>query len=175
MGEVEGLSRMDDHEAFLHWFAGFVAGEAYFVIAPATESGYYYTCLRIKLRDDDLDVLLEIQDNLGIGTIHRRKPRGTSRPCAVWQVTNIVGCRRLVHIFDDHPLRAKKRRDYEVWRDAVEEMSKPMEQRDRRKLRYLYDKIRLVRQYEVPDEEVDYDYESEEVQLRLPYVEDKDE
>lgn len=28
-------------------------------------------------------------------------------------------CRQLVSIFDAHPLRAKKARDYSVWREAV--------------------------------------------------------
>lgn len=36
-----------------------------------------------------------------------------------WYATKLADCMALVDVFDRHPLRAKKKRDYEIWRAAV--------------------------------------------------------
>lgn len=157
---------MNDN-AFLDWLAGFVAGEGCFYAGKSSNCRQVETRLEIHLRDDDLDILLEIQERLGMGTIYRLpRKKDSGYPQAAWSVARTTECRRLVDIFDVHPVRAKKRRDYEVWREIVLERSKPLEQRNLEKMYYLADKLRLVRQYELPEELSDY--EPGIVQLSLP-------
>lgn len=165
-------NRTDD-EQFLDWFAGFVDGEGCFSIRQFPQATGWYTRLQIDLRDDDLDILLEIQDRLGLGAISRRhyKEAG-AHDSAVWCVATRADCFRLVSIFDAHPLRAKKRRDYLVWRLAVIENQKPFRMRDLAKMKFLADKIRLIRAYE-PQEEITF--EPGGIQLSFPTTEDEDE
>jgi len=112
---------MDD--GFGHWFAGFVDGEGCFEVRKSTAGG----CLRyvprfsLVLREDDKAILLEIQDRLGAGCIAKRnKPGGV-----IDQYQLIIetrrDCPKLVDVFDRYPLRAKKAREYPIWREAVME------------------------------------------------------
>lgn len=104
--------------------------------------------LNITLRDDDLDVLLRIQEVLGMGTIHRaNRKRENKNSTMMWTVSRAKDCDRLAEIFGRFPLRNKKQRDFEIWREAVKEQSNPLKQRNLRKMAYLHDKIRLVRSY----------------------------
>lgn len=158
---------MDDD--FLHWFAGFIAGEGAFIIAPRYDgSGQQFTTrLKLGLRDDDIDILIEIQSRLNIGRIYRHNPKAENvNPMAMWIVADIAGCQKLVSIFRKYPLRARKQQDFEVWAEAVAENSRPLEQRDLAKMRYLADRIKLVRRYDA--EEEDETYQAGFLQLALP-------
>ena len=158
---------MDDD--FLNWFAGFVAGEGCFLILPRYDgSGQQFTTrLKLGLRDDDLDILIEIQSQLNIGRIYRHNPRAENvKPMAMWLVTRLAECQKLVLIFRKYPLRARKQQDFEIWAEAVEENAKPPVQRDLAKMRYLADRIKLVRRYDA--EEEDEVYQAGFLQLALP-------
>lgn len=112
----------DVDPAFGHWFAGFVDGEGCFRITE-NNGGRSMTCrFAINLRDDDAPILREIHSTLKMGTLNRDASQGThrtSQPRMRWQVYDKSGCMRLVAIFDRFPLRAKKGRDYAIWREAV--------------------------------------------------------
>jgi hypothetical protein len=110
-------------DGFGHWFAGFVDGEGCFVIfggSPTARTDYHCR-LVIEVRYDEQPILTEIQRRLGIGSIqrlpHRRAP--TSAPLTRWFVRSKADCAALVEVLDRFPLRAKKARDYAVWREAV--------------------------------------------------------
>lgn len=45
--------------------------------------------------------------------------QGAAKPSARWQVYDRYGCAVIVSLFDRYPLRAKKARDYAIWREAV--------------------------------------------------------
>lgn len=150
-------------ELFLTWFAGFVAGEGCFKMAQRQGQYHWRTDLVIALRDDDLDILLEIQERLGIGTIsHSLHSGGERKTAARWEAGGLSNSYKLVTILDTHPLRARKQKDYLVWREAVLENQKPPAQRDLAKMKFLADKLRLVRTYEPPEE---IDFESSAIQL----------
>ena len=166
-----------DDDAFLHWFAGFVDGEGCFFIKiypPGSNCRQFPTHLAIQLRDDDLDILLELQQRLQMGTITRNQlVNSPSNPIARWCVATITDCKRLVEIFNVYPLRTKKRRDFEIWRQAVAENCKDVSRRDLDKMRYLHDRLKLVRKYETSNNYVVY--ETENIQLTLPFKEGSDE
>lgn len=153
------LDRIDP--AFGHWLAGFVDGEGCFYIGriATTKKGVEYVNYRcaftIGLRDDDLPVLQQIQATLDMGRIDRKPPRGIGRGwMAVLLIARKADVRRLVDIFDDHPLRAKKARDYAVWREAVLEWhSKPngggvhLGRHDWSRMAQLHEDLKAVRKY----------------------------
>lgn len=105
---------------FGHWLSGFIDGEGSFVIAESR--GQFRCVFSLTLRDDDHDMLVECEKQTGIGSVSRRDRsygKGPDRPQSVWVVTNVRDCLALVRLLDRFPLRAKKRRDYEIWRQAV--------------------------------------------------------
>jgi LAGLIDADG endonuclease len=108
---------------FGHWLAGFIDGEGCFYIDFRVRNGWpRYSCsFHLVLRDDDAAILSEIQGRLGVGNLKRARPRGFpgSRPQLRLNVTSLAGCQRIIQILDVFPLRAKKARDYAIWREAV--------------------------------------------------------
>lgn len=105
-------------DGFGHWLAGFIDGEGHFYI---TRTGGWIRCgLIVNIRDDDAPVLEEVCGRLGVGRV---SPTGMNaargNPQVRWEVSTKGGCLKLVEIFDTYPLRAKKARDYAIWRQAV--------------------------------------------------------
>lgn len=114
---------MDD--AFGHWLAGFIDGEGCFGITRLRRDHGICWSLRftLKLRSDDRPILEECRDRAGgIGTIRSTKPRGHNLQ-AMWVIESRADCQALADILDRYPLRAKKARDYVIWREALMEWS----------------------------------------------------
>lgn len=110
-------------KAFGHWFAGFVDGEGCFWIHKE-KGGTYYAChFKIKVRDDDHAVIELIARTLGFGKVFRTKARPTpgrnGKASSVYLLQSKADCLALLPILDKFPLRAKKARDYAIWREAV--------------------------------------------------------
>lgn len=115
-----------DRDAFGHWLSGFSDGEScfslYFMKYPNQDIRPVVTCkFRITLREDDEPILKQIRDFLGVGTFYYREKSPYSRNV---QVTYCVhGMHDLVRViipnFETYPLRAKKRRDFELWKQGV--------------------------------------------------------
>lgn len=103
------------------WLAGFADGEGCFVINKQSEGGFN-PVFSLLLRADDAAILRELQGEFG-GRLHIHdhpdSSRPGSRPGCVWRVTAKRDLAGLVHYFDRFPLRAKKARDYGLWREAV--------------------------------------------------------
>lgn len=119
-GALPPEQRFDVAPALGHWFAGFTDGEGCFYMRRATKGNAFVCSFHVKLRADDRDVLEAICELVGHGKVSdvpRYSP--TRAPQAVFVVSTITGCSRIVDIFDEFPLRSKKARDYAVWRDAV--------------------------------------------------------
>lgn len=75
----------------------------------------------IKLRADDTPILEEIHERLGFGRVIPLPSRYGQRPQTEFTVWDKAGCVKLVEFFDRYPLRAKKARDFAIWREAVAE------------------------------------------------------
>jgi len=141
------------------WFAGFTAGDGCFGIVkynldnPRINYGCQFT---IALRADDRGILEEIHETLELGKIFDRPayPSGgrNNQAQTAFKVQSIADCAELVTLFEKYPLRAKKGRDFIIWKQAVAELQKPIDERNTDLLDYYFLKIREVRKYDEPDE-----------------------
>lgn len=99
------------------WFTGLVDGEGCFYIG---NDGCQFL---INMRADDDELLKMIRDVLGFGRIHYVRDTSTAyairRPACRFEVSRKQDCIQITHIFDRFPLRSRKARDFEVWREAV--------------------------------------------------------
>lgn len=109
---------------FGHWLAGFIAGEGSFVVTKMSREFGYVCRLVVQVRDDDSAILEEIQARTGLGYLCPHKPRGNINPGLTWNVSKKADVVALVDILDRFPLRAKKERDYLIWKQAVQEWGK---------------------------------------------------
>jgi hypothetical protein len=150
---------MDD--LFGHWLAGFIDGEGTFQIQhhPARRGARAHVSLRfsITLRNDDIAILEEIAERTGLGLVRRRRPRNhDSQPQATWRVGRKDECLRLVELLDRYPLRAKKRHDYTIWREAAllwNAVDSRTATNDWGPLLALIDRLKSGRRYAPPDKQ----------------------
>ena len=112
-----------DREAFGHYLSGFVDGEGCFSL-HVEEGGRRRPKAQfmIVLRADDSPILHQIQAFWGCGHFSLHENRGGVGKALqgryrVHAWAHLAGV--LVPHFDRFVLRAKKRRDYAVWREAV--------------------------------------------------------
>lgn len=104
---------------FGNWLAGFIDGEGCFGLYKRADSAGWIFRFFVKLRDDDTEILKECQKAVG-GTIrHIDSDNPNWGGQVLWSVSSRSDCLMLIEILDAHPLRAKKRKDYEIWREAV--------------------------------------------------------
>lgn len=107
---------------FGHWLAGFLDGEGTFAITQTSKDGTWRMVCQVLLRRDDQPILEEIRTRTGLGRVRTRNHftgLPGSKPQCIWVVARKDDVLRLVQILDAHPLRAKKARDYAIWREAV--------------------------------------------------------
>ena len=105
--------------AFGYWLAGFIDGEGCFLIRRDTSQDNFACLFEMKLRADDRPILDEICERAGCGKVVQKRARLGAKPQVMWRMGSRADALRLVAILDEFPLRAKKRRDYVIWREAV--------------------------------------------------------
>lgn len=103
---------------FGNWIAGFVDGEGCFFMAPVNRPGGYRPAFSLSVRADDDQILKLVRDTLDVGTVHYYTASSGSRVVR-WMVQAQKDCAALAQFFEEFPLRAKKRADWEIWREAV--------------------------------------------------------
>jgi hypothetical protein len=147
--------------AFGNWLAGFVDGEGCFYIAriatrkKGVEYVNYRCAFTIGLRDDDRAIIEEIRNTFGFGLMADVKPRGIGKsPMVYLQVLNKADVLLLVDFFDRFPLRAKKARDFAIWREAVLEWNSKLRgggrhigRQDWSRMAELHEELKAVRKY----------------------------
>ena len=101
------------------WFSGLVDGEGCFALRHNRKQ-WVAAELRINMRADDRPMLAAIKATLGFGrlTFHMKRSGG-SKPTVEFCVGHRRDLLTLVRLFDQYPLRSRKRKDYEVWRTFV--------------------------------------------------------
>jgi hypothetical protein len=111
----------DIDPGFGNWLAGFIDGEGSFLILPRGRGGYAIN-FSLRLRSDERAILEECMEVTGLGnlTLYPRPVRHPGQnPLLRWLICTKSDCRKLVEILDRFPLRAKKARDFAIWRQAV--------------------------------------------------------
>ena len=109
------------------YIVGFVDGEGSFTLTVAKhkekKSGLDpRLTFAIELRDDDLEILEAVQKTLGCGRIyHLNYERYGWYPHVILKVSSIVEIREsLIPFFRKYPLRAKKRKSFELFCQAAD-------------------------------------------------------
>jgi hypothetical protein len=151
--------RYDGREdaGFAYWLMGLVDGEGHFGIKAQRggDSDTHVPFFALKLRADEMPTLEYIVRELRCGQI-QMEPREGGNPLARWVVQSKPDCQRLMDVIDKYGLRAKKRMDYAIWRDAVcEWTNRPRGNRwhgptDDRRMRELKHRMETVRTYVDP-------------------------
>lgn len=121
-----------NRDDFGHWLSGFVDGEGcfelqYAIYGDQRNREHFHGRFILCLRRDDLAILETIQSYLGCGTINTRgitaimRAKGRDKPQAILRIERASDLHDvLVPHFEKHPLRAKKQRDFSVWKAGVE-------------------------------------------------------
>lgn len=112
------------------YIAGFVDGEGCFALKfrrdvrheRKNKPVYFYWDIEfvLMLRKDDKEILEAIRETLGCGRISVNK-RGMAR-YAVNNINDLM--HKIIPFFDSYHLRAKKRFDFELWKESLELLHK---------------------------------------------------
>jgi hypothetical protein len=150
--ELNQIPFPDIDDSFGNWLAGFVDGEGCFGIYNNDRGGRIYT-FKVALRADDAEILREIKNKLGVGRFAIRVKNGPgSNPAAVWVVQSIAELHDvIVPLFTKYKLRTKKKRDFEMFAEAVmmraSAFNKHLSTEHRNDLLALAAQLRAVKKY----------------------------
>ncbi len=154
-------------EAMAWWLTGLTDGEgSFFATANARNNDPRYARLLlvfvIGLRLDDMPALRSLHEWTQVGRLYTNGSTGgraNGYPQGQWRVTRLDHLHnRIIPLFDAHPLRTKKARDYAVWREIVtlarsstgyQGHSQRRSPEDWEKLRGLCKQLRAVRAYAI--------------------------
>jgi hypothetical protein len=127
------IAPLSDRDAFGHWLSGFVDGEGHFGLGFQSKNTLTPKArFSIMLRADDRAILEAIRDYWDCGKLCRVAARERSNATmtfsvrAAQQLANII-----VPHFERYPLRAKKARDFVLWRQGVLMVAKISARRQR--------------------------------------------
>jgi LAGLIDADG DNA endonuclease family protein len=112
---AQGLSAFDCHA-----LAGFVDAEGSFGLHTNNGGRSWACAMALAVRLDDGDLVSDLCRSTGLGHLFALRPRRGSRPQACWRVSSKRECLELARLLKRFPLRARKRRDFEIWTRAVE-------------------------------------------------------
>ncbi len=115
-----------DRFRFGDWLSGFTDGEGSFNLywAHKREKRSGWGRFVISLRDDDAPILRKIRSFFQCGQLHARSRRvdviRNGKPALAFEVQDMPSLANIVvpH-FENHPLQAKKQRDFEIWKVAI--------------------------------------------------------
>ncbi len=111
------------HRDFSNWLSGFTDGEGCFMLCNHFEPGRRAVPTGrfvIKVRQDDCDIVYAIHSYFGCGRLQENQQGKIGRPTITYSIRTAIDLYSvIVPHFDQFPLRAKKRRDYLIWREGV--------------------------------------------------------
>jgi hypothetical protein len=126
---MNNMPNFDDEFRFLDYFSGLVDGEGCFTITKHGNKGKFHVRFSIRLRADDIEILNICKNIMRIGNIYMSKAEKnnlSNNPFADYIISDVAECMKLIDVLDVHSLRAKKKLDYLIWRDAVMYRAKNM-------------------------------------------------
>ena len=102
------------------YIVGFVDGEGMFRLCKPTGRLAGFAEFAIKLRDDDSSILHSIKDFLGCGRVEYYPASKKGNPSCRYVVSGLDALVDvIIPFFENTRLRAKKARDFEIWKDGV--------------------------------------------------------
>jgi hypothetical protein len=102
------------------FIAGFLEGEASFVIAEQN-AGRSYSCgVRVGLRDDDQDLVEWLVALTGIGRLRRVPARATSHPQIAWQIDTQEDCTELSRLLSRAGFHGRRNAELRLWTEGVQ-------------------------------------------------------
>jgi hypothetical protein len=102
-----------------HTLAGLLDAESHLAITPNNGGAGWRCACKVALRNDDQEILMTYRDKLGLGHLTPVAARARSRPQVRWTIESKLECRVLTELLDAHPMRGRKRAEYEIWREAA--------------------------------------------------------
>ena len=148
---------------FRSWLAGFIAGEGYFRIHKEKNGDYYACNFGVHMRADEGPILRGLAKKTGAGTVTISAGDGHINPMARWVVQSKEDCWRIARLLDGVPFHAKKQREYDLWRRALDVWTKTKKgnrwhgPRDNSSMRELYDEMKKLRPYDSELAESNFD------------------
>lgn len=159
------------HGIFGYWLAGFIDGEGYFgvdihkqiagqpykagngkIYEHKTNSYQFHPVFKVSLRSDDYEILESVQRWLGFGKIALAvKCNNGDKYRSGYYIQTIEDALKLIKIIDQYPLMAKKRYDYQRWREIVlilGEKKHLTEEGGKEKVKKLIDNLKEGRKFE---------------------------
>jgi hypothetical protein len=121
---------MDEDDALGHFVAGYVSGEgSFYISAPKTPAGQLQCGFSLRVRDDDQELVEEVQRALGgAGRIYLTEAKRYQYERDAVKRNNFITLmirsqhelvNHVIPFFDQYPLRGKKQVNYELWKQAV--------------------------------------------------------
>ena len=99
----------------LAYLGGFFSGEGFFGLSGLRPRAV------IKLRRDDRGILELFAERFGIGAVRDHRPYDNPNPSVTWLICAGDEMGPAVRVFEAAMLRGRKRREFEVWREAAQE------------------------------------------------------
>jgi hypothetical protein len=102
-------------DAVLAYFGGFFSGEGSFGLSGLAPRAV------IRVRQDDRSILELFAARFGLGVVREHPAYDNPNPSATWVICATDELASAVELFEAAELRGRKRREFEVWRDAAYE------------------------------------------------------
>jgi hypothetical protein len=129
------------------FLAGFLEGEATFVISELN-AGQSLACrMHLNQRDDEQDTLEWLLATTGLGHLYRVSARSTSKPQVAWVVNAQDDCRELLAMIEPCGFHGRRAAELEIWRRAVRVWTESEGDARRMELRRLKSELAAARRF----------------------------
>lgn len=139
---------MLDNKAFYWWLVGMIDGEGHFGLIKSKHGSAWRGEFKIKLRDDDHEMVKKAQAITGLGKVYfLYQNRKNQHGQVAWVIHRREELAKLTEILDRHLLQSKKLKEYLYWRRAIMELQTPFRVRKNKVIASMDRKIKELRQY----------------------------
>ena len=139
-------------EDLLAYLGGFFSGEGCFGLSGLQPRAV------VKLRRDDRAILELFARRFGLGRVRDQAAYGGSNPTATWLIGATDELGAAVRLFEAAQLRGRKRREFEVWREAADDrvFARLAGRRwDRARVERVAGRLKALREYRHPRDPIE--------------------